>query len=393
MDPIDAVKQLDHAPGADEEVVARQRQLLIQTIEGELATEGKAQAAARRRFDQPATPPGLSTFVTRAAKYLATAAAVAAVVLVAALWPSPNGTRGITAQIDPAVSQELRLIGANSGAQDVDPLGAGQWYMTHENVTFAAKAIETGGTPTPDASGTVSAAITEWSNDTGQSCTLATTAPTQFASGENQAAWEAAGLRDNPQTQPITGCLEASGATAANGLGLGIGAIDAASLTTDPTQLANELTAGTTGMQGLDQIASDEPGVNVGFERAAALLVGPTTGVTPAFRSALYQALALIPGIHDLGNVDTHSVRSGVGFSASWINGVTELVVDPSTGSLLEARNVSGLTAFSVLEHFYIGTPPAEGGEYQVTVQSLYPVAQPSIVPSSSIPFPLNFTG
>ena len=70
-----------------------------------------------------------------------------------------------------------------------------------------------------------------------------------------------------------------------------------------------------------------------------------------------------------------------------------QLVVDPSTGSLLEARNVSGLTAFSVLEHAYVGTPPAEGGEYQVTVQSLDPVAQPSIVPSSSIPFPLNFTG
>jgi hypothetical protein len=50
------------------------------------------------------------------------------------------------------------------------------------------------------------------------------------------------------------------------------------------------------------------------FERTAALLQGPAVGMTPAFRSALYDVLAMVPRIKFLGQVDDPIGQAGTGF-------------------------------------------------------------------------------
>ena len=50
------------------------------------------------------------------------------------------------------------------------------------------------------------------------------------------------------------------------------------------------------------------------FERTAALLQGPAIGMSPAFRSALYDVLAMVPGIEFLGQVKDPIGQPGTGF-------------------------------------------------------------------------------
>ena len=66
------------------------------------------------------------------------------------------------------------------------------------------------------------------------------------------------------------------------------------------------------GIKSLDFASSCETAVCTLFERATALLQGPDIGATPALRQALFQVLATVPGVEDLGTTTDPSGQSGV---------------------------------------------------------------------------------
>jgi hypothetical protein len=310
---------------------------------------------------------------------------VLAGVLIAVLLLSAVGRR----PANEAGAAQLRQIARNAANQASQPLARGQWLLTEDRASFSAQVLQVGSTLTPAARATVSATIKEWSDDSGESCALATSSPARFASPNNEAAWTRAGLLDRPVTQPVASCSSVEGATDTNGLGQGVGVINVSGLPTDPPTLASELTSGTTGIPGLDQITSH--GQNAAFERAAILLIGPTTGTTPIFNAALFDALALMPGIHSLGEVTTHSAVSGLGFAGSSPIGRSVIIVDKRTGALLEARNIEDQSAFAGFESAYVAPPPTpsirtEGGDSRVIIQWLDPVGSPSVVGAETLP-------
>ena len=71
------------------------------------------------------------------------------------------------------------------------------------------------------------------------------------------------------------------------------------------------------------------------------LLVGPTFGGTPALWSALLRAMATMPGVALLGTETAQSGATGVALAGATGEGYrTTIILSPSTGGLLEARNL-----------------------------------------------------
>jgi hypothetical protein len=295
-----------------------------------------------------------------------------------------------------AAAAELRLIASNAAGQSTPALGPGQWLSARQRVSFFAQVTQVGATPTPEAEATVKADITQWTDGKGDACISATSGPAQFASAANQSAWTAAGLVDDPAGQPSVSCVTGGGTSTSNSLVAGPAVIDASSLPTDPSTLATELINGTTGNTSLDNLP---PGVggNPGFARAVLLLVGPTSGVTPAFSAALYDALSMIPGMDMLGSMTTHEGAVGLGFAGGPGSSGTVIIVDPATGSLLEVQDIQSPLAFGGLGPSYLapaappGTAPTpgigtEGGSYGATIEWLDPVGTPTVVGADSLP-------
>lgn len=108
---------------------------------------------------------------------------------------------------------------------------------------------------------------------------------------------------------------------------------DVSSLSTDPTKLAQQLHEDTP-TTNPDKIPD---GTNAVFERAGRLLVGPESGLTPVLSAALYQVLALQPGVTLLGPTVDHQGRTGTAVSLSTKAGLSEVIVNPETGAALEA--------------------------------------------------------
>jgi hypothetical protein len=168
--------------------------------------------------------------------------------------------------------------------------------------------------------------------------------------------------------------------------------INVSRLSTDSTTLAHELRTGTTGITALDQI-SPGPGVHKGFDggfdRAAILLATPTTGVTPAFTSALYGALALMPGVHALGEMTTHTGSTGLGFSGMTSSGRADLIVDPNTGAFLELRGIgSGTFLTNMLPDLGLSLATALYGSdgYSFYLQWVDRTGSPMVVGTDSLP-------
>jgi hypothetical protein len=76
---------------------------------------------------------------------------------------------------------------------------------------------------------------------------------------------------------------------------------------------------------------------------SARAAVGQVLGIPVAsqasFSAELYRAIALILGIDKLGETTTHSGKAGLGFAADTYAGRVVIIVDPSTGKLLEIQN------------------------------------------------------
>ena len=109
------------------------------------------------------------------------------------------------------------------------------------------------------------------------------------------------------------------------------------------------------------------------------LLVGPTLGATPALWSALLRAMATMPGVALLGTETTHSGATGVALAGATGVATGEgdratIILSPSTGALLEARNV------------LVGQLLAGTGFGVLAIQWLDPTGTPQVVDSNMLP-------
>jgi hypothetical protein len=236
------------------------------------------------------------------------------------------------------------------------------------------------------AQATVELSVQKWSTASGQTCTLLSAQPAQFASVSEQAAWSGLGLLDTPRPPSAGQCLQGGGGSPPDAITGAGQLIDVASLPSAPAHLAQQLQAGTTGIPALDQMLPDGAAPNMAFQRAAMLLIGPTVGGSSQFDSALYQAIALLPGVIALGPTVTHDGQTGQGFASGPGSDQTTIVVDPSTGRLLEVRGLDDSDTLTALAVHYLGGGPMTVDEYSTELQWLDPVGTPSVVGLSSLP-------
>ncbi len=310
-------------------------------------------------------------------------AAVAVVLLITVLLPNVGQHPPVA-----AAAAELRQIGTNLANRPVPQLNRDQWLETKQQISYAMVVDQIGSTKISGAQATVVASQTNWSNNFGETCLLPGLGQAQFASAANEMTWKSVGLTVDPIQQPVSSCSNLEGANAGNGMSLlsGSGITDVSSLATDPSTLAHELITGTTGISGLDEVGSGSS--NPGFERAVALLLGPLTGTTPAFNSALYDALALLPGIQALGSTTSQTGSTGLGFETAGSKriGPTIIVVDPATGALLEARNLDSLP-YNPFSDFVPNSVLTHGVSAAGSkIQWLDPIGSPTVVDTASIP-------
>jgi hypothetical protein len=78
-------------------------------------------------------------------------------------------------------------------------------------------------------------------------------------------------------------------------------------------------------------------------QSAAALLQGPDVGASPALRSALFQVLAHVPGVSELGTVTDQGGQTGIGLSFTTTNPAHTLSVHCATGGAMAHTNSSGV--------------------------------------------------
>jgi hypothetical protein len=147
--------------------------------------------------------------------------------------------------------------------------------------------------------------------------------------------------------------------------------LNVSGLPTDPATLGPVLAKG---QMGTTQYVAAGPDAT--FERAARLLLGPTTGMTPTLASALFEVMADQPGARSLGIVTDHDGERGEGVALGDATStqVAEVIVDPHQGRLLEVDYaVPGTTS---------ATP---GGEACATsasgVQCTQPVGEEILAP------------
>lgn len=304
--------------------------------------------------------------------------AMALVICLAVFLPS-NGSQSAD-----AAAVELRQIAAQAERQAPITLGPGQWLITEQRESTLISILHTHrieiqpnqygsiSDPTTNAQAVVIATIREWTNTTGTECVAEASGPATFASSVNKAAWMASGFLARPNRALLAGpnCMY-------DDLLLGPSVINVAGLSTDPQVLARDLEDGTLGIPSLDQVG----GKSGALDRATTILLGPTIGATPAFNAALLRAVALVPGIQALGQLTTQQGKVGLGFTAPGILGPLTIILDPSTGVLLEGRNVdiSQFYASTVLMNAYKahtnGTFAA-----RTIVKWLDPIGSPSAV-------------
>jgi hypothetical protein len=336
------------------------------------------------RHNQPRRRRSRPAFVLGGAVAVAAAALLVVVVL-----PNASNTQ-VHQPVAPAA--QLRQIAARAAGQPISSLNADQWLQTRQTVAFSAQVTEVGTTPTPEAQASVQATINTWSNTNGQACVSvsASADPARFQGPSNEAAWKAAGLSDTPVNQPIPGCTTiTTDENQPSGSAANTDVIDVWGLPTNASVLAHQLTTGTTGILKLDRLTTDGD-QNLGFERAAILLVGPDAGVGPEFSSELYRALAMMSGIRSLGTVKTHTGLNGKGFSAETSSGQSTIVVDPASGTLLEARDLHDQALFSAIAESYVTQAVAgistDRGSWNATIRWLDPLGMTTVVNNQTLP-------
>jgi hypothetical protein len=165
--------------------------------------------------------------------------------------------------------------------------------------------------------------VQTWVATDGSGRQVTTTDPTpHFFTAADRDVWVAEGSPPGvlPPSQLTT--VQVFGPSTASEVNSPIPLYNVTGLPTDPTTLGQILnnenpgrqSLGTlpAGIKSLDFASSCTTATCTLFERAAALLQGPDIGATPALRQALFQVLAAVPGVEDLGTTTDPSGQRGV---------------------------------------------------------------------------------
>jgi hypothetical protein len=295
---------------------------------------------------------------------MAVGAFAAVVILVLQLLPTP------ALQPPSAAAAVLRHLARQAAAAEPPPiLKDDQWLQSEFQVSYLAAPAHSGpeSAALQSARAVVTVSAENWANDLSQYCGQQVVTSVAYDSPASQQAWTSSGfgLPSTPQPQCGSGFLGAGGE--------GPGTLDVAQLPTEPAALAQVIETGTTGISALDQ----QPGNQnlTPFGRAVTLLVGPTLGGTPALSSALLRAMATMPGVALLGTETAHSGATGVALAGQTGGGDrTTIILSPSTGTLLEARNL-------LVGQLIAGLPFGV-----VTIQWIDPTGTPQVVDASMLP-------
>ena len=293
-------------------------------------------------------------------------AAVTALLLVVLLLPTPS------VQPPSAAAAVLRHLAARAAVAEPEPiLNGGHWLQSDFRVSYLAAPPHEG--PESAALQSARAVVTvnaeDWANDLSQYCSQQVVTSVTYSSPASQRAWSSSGISLPSAAQPQCG----SGFFGKGGQGSGT--FDVARLPTNPAALARALETGTTGLSALDQPLLGDHHFTA-FGRAIMLLVGPTLGASPALWSALLGAMATMPGVAVLGTEATHSGATGVALAGATGEGYrTTIILSPSTGALLEARNLLVFPLLAPLPTVSV-----------VTIQWLDPAGVPQVVDASRLP-------
>jgi hypothetical protein len=261
-------------------------------------------------------------------RVLALAAAsvvVLAIVLIAVLVAAPAGGPGGPSS---AAAAELRLLA--SRAADVPSLGPGQYFYSE----IERQTNEIGGSYTPGGPAIeeyLNGTQQTWVNAQGYGQMVITTDPTpQFFTQADRAAWIAAGSPPVPVPPNQLHQVVAITPTWAGGLS-STPIFHVADLPTDPNALEQVLASGRFTKQLTSSPFCSARSCTV-VAAAAALLQGPDIGATPALRSALFEVLAHVPGVADLGTITDDGGETGIGLSFSHTTPANTLETHCATG-------------------------------------------------------------
>ena len=291
-------------------------------------------------------------------------ALLAAILLVLQLLPTPS------LRVPTAEAAVLRHLAGEAAAEPTPVLKSDEWLRSESRVSYLVAPPHGGpeSAAPPSARAVLTVNAEEWSNDLGQYCSRQVVVSWAYRPANPQASPGQFGEPSSPQSQCGIGFLGLGGQAP--------GALDVARLPTDPTALAQELETGSTGIPALDASLPGHLSYLTPFGRAVTLLVGPTLGATPALWSALLRAMATMPGVAFLGTATTHSGDTGVALAGATGEGYrTTIVLSPSTGALLEAKNLLDLQLLAGLPSIGV-----------VAIQWLDPVGIPEVVPTSLLP-------
>jgi hypothetical protein len=364
IDELDHLRRFRNEPfEPSPEVLQNARQQLAEAVLREQLGDGVISRPVREHRSRPR--------LGRWARRVTIGAVVALVIgLTAALFPLQSGpSRTAAATVLYRLADE---------AAHKSTLGAGQYFYTEVRTAVDGNGVGLFGIQGTFFYWYLSGTVQTWVNDEGAGREVVTADPTpQFFTPQDRQTWVSAGspkLLGDPSnttnyTETLVPATTVTPSPADSSPTPTIGPMtipteppyDVSSLPTDPVALLRELQEGTTGIAQIDAI---EPPVTMfvgtcmsanckAFFRAAALLEGPDSGMTPALRSALFHILAGVPGVQLLGTVTDRDGQSGLGIEYASqtppgciggnpvcanppaVSTTMEIIVDPATTNIV----------------------------------------------------------
>ena len=98
--------------------------------------------------------------------------------------------------------------------------------------------------------------------------------------------------------------------------------------------------------------------------------------------------MAKLPGVTDVGSVQTASGQAGDGFSESAAPNASLVVIAPNTGTLLEAKDIPDLRAYNGFGSTYLPSDFSGGLGYNIVIQQIDPIGTATVtqLPSTFTP-------
>jgi hypothetical protein len=289
-----------------------------------------ASASAQQSFVQLTSLPHKVSGIRRpliVATGVVGAAAAALIVLIVTVVAVPSGQQADAATV--------LLQAAKKAGEQHNRLNASQYLFSDTRTLYEVVLYAPSGSGTLVEGATAQFIETNevWINARDNGRVLRTQGALRFSSAKDQSEWDSSPVGQHVY-QLLPNSIRYQGQTRPEQ-----SLVNLSDLPTVPNRLESVLAN--------DKLQTNIDGIPRGpdavFERAAALLLGPDFGMSPALASALFHVMANQRGARLVGGVTAHSGRRGVGVvqEASASGNVSEVVLDPSSGTLLQTSFVS----------------------------------------------------